>query len=201
MVAAYLAGPAKKIPVRQVNRPTETTASWLSFPCCHASSAFSMALSGISSRRLCHTGDTLLLLSVWVDSLWTWGFGGTTPPLNVCEPSGDEGWSGNSQKIVAARKAHIRKARARKSTTPMGEDRHWALCRRTKTNQTKKTKKKKNRLLLWHFHSILKLIAYNVNIVLIKSTTGVWMPIKRTESTVSYSSVLYQETGNRTAPH
>lgn len=41
VVTAYLTGPAKKIAVRQVNRPTETTASWLSLPNFHNSLAFS----------------------------------------------------------------------------------------------------------------------------------------------------------------
>lgn len=69
MIAAYLTGPAKKIAVRQVNRPAETTPSWLSLPCCHTILVFSTALSGKNSSRLCHT-DIAALLLLEVDSFF-----------------------------------------------------------------------------------------------------------------------------------
>lgn len=122
VVTAYLADPAKKIAVRQVNRPTETTASWLSLPCCHTSLAFSRALFGSSSNRPWYTGTSALLSFLGVDSMK--GLGGEViPPLNVCGPLGERGWSGNSKKTVATKKAQIRKASARNSVTPTGEDR------------------------------------------------------------------------------
>lgn len=69
VVNAYLEGPARKMPVRHVMRPTEATAIWLSLACCHASLVFSETTSGSSCTRLCSTGTpSLLLLLAW-DSL------------------------------------------------------------------------------------------------------------------------------------
>lgn len=128
MANSYLTSPAMKIAERQVNRPTETTAIWFSLPCCHTSLAFSTAISGSSSSRPCQTFTLSLLVFLGMDSLW--GFGGMTPPLNVCRPLEEACWSANPQKDVATRKAQIRKARARSSMTPIGEDTEQELCRR-----------------------------------------------------------------------
>lgn len=48
---AHLTGPAKNTAVKQVNRPTDTTAIWLPLPCCHTTWAFSVTCSGSSSHR------------------------------------------------------------------------------------------------------------------------------------------------------
>lgn len=122
----YLAGPAKKIEVRQVNRPTETTASWLFFPCCHITLTVCIVLFGISSNHLCHTGPSTLPLFSVLDS-----FEGLEEEmvtlLTECEPLDERGCAGKSRKQVATRKEQTRKASARNSVTPTGDAREQEL--------------------------------------------------------------------------
>lgn len=132
MVNAYLTGPAKKIAVRQVNRPAETTTSWLSLPCCHTSLAFSVTWSGSSSSRSCNPGMPPLLPLFVVDLLEGLGFGGMTPPLKVCGVPGEVDFSDNWQKDTATRKAQTRRASARNTMTLVGEDTEWVVCGRKK---------------------------------------------------------------------
>lgn len=123
MVQGYLTGPAKKITVRQVNRPTETTASWLSLPCCHTNSAVSMNWCGSSSSRLCNTGTPPLLWLLEVESLEGLGFAGM-----VCWPTREANLSGNLSKDAATRKAHIRRVRTRNKMMVTGDDTELVPC-------------------------------------------------------------------------
>lgn len=127
---AYLAGPARKMAVRHVRRPTEATASWLSLPCCHTSLVFSKTVCGSSSARLCSTETPSVLWLFGFDSLAGLDFEGTPVSLEVSAPLEEVASSGSLQKNTAARKAHMKRARTRKRRTPVEDDMEQVLCGR-----------------------------------------------------------------------
>lgn len=125
--STYPLGPAKKIAKRQDAKPEETTATWLCFPYCHTILAYCAGIFGSNASKLCQTCAPPLISFSGADSLWVPGFGAAAPPLSVCGPLYEEGWSANSLTCVARRKAHIRNVAVRSSMTPTaeGEEKLW----------------------------------------------------------------------------
>lgn len=124
-------GPAKNIAVKQVNRPTDTTAIWLSLPYCHTTWAFLVTWSVSSSHRSWNAGSARVSWSLGLESLA--GLLGMTPPLKVCWPPCEFILSGNLQKVAAIMNTQMRRARILNRMTPTGEATKLVLCGREST--------------------------------------------------------------------
>lgn len=121
-------GPAKNIAVKQVNRPTDTTAIWLSLPFSHTTWAFLETRAGSSSHRSWNAGSAWVPWSLGLESLA--GLLGMTPPPLVCWPPCEFNLSGNLQKVAAIMNKQIRRVRILNKMTPTGEATKLVLCGR-----------------------------------------------------------------------